>query len=311
MSTHLCDEQIRRLLSGTLPDEELVQAEAHLWSCSDCRDILRRHTEPTPDLPPLSVPGSTGAHPLNALPAVPGYEILGELGRGGMAVVYQARQLRPSRVVALKVLQTGLSADARRRFWAESEALARLQHPGIVQVYEAGEHDGRPYFSLEFCGGGSLARKLASDPMEPPQAAALVEAVARAVAAAHRAGIVHRDLKPANILLQREFTTESQRTQRRQKNVIKSKRRRQSTRILRLVHLLLFLLCVLCVSGVSILFQRSVTSDWPSCSAAAIPSQPGRGQSSARHPTWRPNSSMVPRVPPQTSMPLGRSSTNA
>src|SRR5579883_6389 len=201
MNAHLCDERIRGLLGGTLPDEELVQAEAHLWQCLDCRDALRRWTEPAPDLPPLAAPRSEGAAPPSALPTVPGYEVLGELGRGGMAVVYRARQLRPNRVVALKVLRTGLPADARRRFCAESEALARLQHPGIVQVFEAGEHDGRPYFSLEFCGGGSLARKLAGTPMEPRQAAALVEAVTRAVATAHRAGIVHRDLKPANILL--------------------------------------------------------------------------------------------------------------
>jgi len=201
MSTHLCDEQIRQLLGATLPDDELVQADAHLWQCPDCRDALQRWTEPTPDLPPLATPRAEGAAPQSALPAVPGYEVLGELGRGGMAVVYQARQLRPNRVVALKVLQTGLPADARRRFGAESEALARLRHPGIVQVYEAGEHDGRPYFSLEFCGGGSLAPKLAGAPMEPRRAAALVEAVARAVGAAHRAGIIHRDLKPANILL--------------------------------------------------------------------------------------------------------------
>ncbi len=201
MSTHLCDEQIRRLLGATLPDDELLEADTHLWQCPDCRDALQRRTEPTPDLPPLGAPRADGAGPQSALPGVPGYEVLGELGRGGMAVVYQARQLRPNRVVALKVLQTGLPADARRRFGAESEALARLQHPGIVQVYEAGEHDGRPYFSLEFCSGGSLARKLAGAPLEPRQAAALVEAVARAGGAAHRAGIVHRDLKPANILL--------------------------------------------------------------------------------------------------------------
>ncbi len=201
MSTHLGDEQIRQLLGATLPDDELVQADAHLWQCPDCRDALQRWTEPTLDLPPLAAPRAEGAAPQSALPAVPGYEVLGELGRGGMAVVYQARQLRPNRVVALKVLQTGLPADARRRFGAESEALARLRHPGIVQVYEAGEHDGRPYFSLEFCGGGSLAPKLAGAPMEPRRAAALVEAVARSVGAAHRAGIIHRDLKPANILL--------------------------------------------------------------------------------------------------------------
>jgi serine/threonine protein kinase len=202
MSSHLCDGQIRRLLDATLRDDELVQAEAHLWRCVECRNALRERTEPAPDLPLLAVPLSEGAAQVCALPEVSGYEVLGEVGRGGMAVVYQARQLRPNRMVALMVLQTGLSPDARRRFRAESEALARLQHPGIVQVYEAGEQDGRPYFSLEFCSRGSLARRLAGAPIDPRDAANLVEAVARAVAAAHRAGIVHRDLKPANILLQ-------------------------------------------------------------------------------------------------------------
>src|SRR5262249_41498549 len=112
------------------------------------------------------------------------------------------------RTVALKVLRAGLpaDADARCRFRAEAEALARLQHPGIVQVYEVGEQNGRPYFSLEFCAGGSLATKLAGAPLPPGEAAALVEAVARAVGAAHRAGIVHRDLKPANVLLAADGT---------------------------------------------------------------------------------------------------------
>ena len=197
MSRHLCDKQIRGLLGGTLSHDELFEPDDHLWQCPDCRDLLLRRTEPTPVLPPLAATRSEGAAPRTGLPTVAGYEVLGELGRGGMAVVYQARQLRPNRVVALKVLHTGLSVDARRRFGAESEALARLRYPGIVQVYEAGEHDGRPYFSLEFCGGS-----LAVGPMEPHGAADLMVSVARAVGAAHRAGIVHRDLKPANIMLQ-------------------------------------------------------------------------------------------------------------
>ncbi len=200
MITHLCDEQIHRLLDATLSDDELLEADAHLWQCPDCRDALRRRTEPAPDVPPWTAPRTEDAASRSTLPTVPGYEVQGELGHGGMAVVYQARQLRPNRIVALKMLQTGLPADARRRFGDESEALARLRHPGIVQVYEVGEHDGRPYFSLEICGGGSLAARLAGAPIELRQAAALIEAVARAVAAAHRAGIIHRDLKPANIL---------------------------------------------------------------------------------------------------------------
>src|SRR5580692_282150 len=120
MTPHLSDDQVRRLLSGALPDDQLGPAEAHLWRCADCRDALRRRTEPAPDLPLLAAPRSDDDATLNAAPVVPGYEVLGELGRGGMAVVYQARQLRPKRMVALKVLQTGLPADARRRFRAES-----------------------------------------------------------------------------------------------------------------------------------------------------------------------------------------------
>ena len=153
MSAHLCDEQIHRLLGGTLPDDELFQAEAHLWQCPDCRDALRRRTEPMLELPPLGAPRSEGAAPRSVLPAVPGYEILGELGRGGMALVYQARQLQPDRIVALKMIRAIEHAGPieRLRFQIETEAVARLQHTHIVQLYEAGEVGGQPFFSLEFC----------------------------------------------------------------------------------------------------------------------------------------------------------------
>jgi WD40 repeat protein/serine/threonine protein kinase len=137
-------------------------------------------------------------------PVVPGYEILGELGRGGMGVVYQARQLGLGRLVALKMIRVGVHAgpDERQRFQREAEAVARLQHPHIVQVYEIGEHDGLPFFSLEFVDGGTLQQRLAHTPQPPREAAQLVETLARAVHFAHQRGIVHRDLKPANILLQ-------------------------------------------------------------------------------------------------------------
>ncbi len=136
-------------------------------------------------------------------PAVPGYEILGELGRGGMGVVYKARQLGLDRLVALKMILAGGHAGAAElaRFKTEGEAVARLQHVNIVQIHEVGEHDGLPFFSLEFCGGGSLERKLAGTPLTPADAAALVESLARAMQAAHDKGVVHRDLKPANVLL--------------------------------------------------------------------------------------------------------------
>jgi hypothetical protein len=135
--------------------------------------------------------------------APPGYELLDELGRGGMGVVYKARQFALNRVVALKTLPAADHADpeALARFRSEAAALARLQHPNIVQVFEVGEHDGRTFFALEFVEGGSLARRLAAAPLPAAEAAALAETLARAVHAAHRREIVHRDLKPANVLL--------------------------------------------------------------------------------------------------------------
>ncbi len=134
---------------------------------------------------------------------VAGYEILSELGRGGMGVVYKARQTDLDRVVALKVIRSGgASAGELARFRTEARALAGLRHPNILQIHELGTHDGdRPYLALEYAGGGNLARSLAGSPREPRAAAALAETLARATHAAHQCGIVHRDLKPANVLL--------------------------------------------------------------------------------------------------------------
>jgi hypothetical protein len=139
---------------------------------------------------------------------VPGYQLLGELGRGGMGVVYKAVQLRLNRTVALKMILAGSHAGAAElaRFRTEGEAIARLQHPNIVQVYEVGQHEGKPFFSLEFCGGGTLERKFAGQALPPREAAALVEALAGAVQHAHEHHIVHRDLKPANVLLTEDGT---------------------------------------------------------------------------------------------------------
>jgi tetratricopeptide (TPR) repeat protein len=149
---------------------------------------------------PASVPGEALDSPL---PAVDGYEVLGVLGRGGMGVVYQARHLALNRVVALKMILAAAHADAEevRRFRREAEAVARLQHPGIVQVFEIGRHQGLPFLALEYCAGGSLYRKLAGTPLPPREAARWAETLARALAAAHQRQIVHRDLKPANVLL--------------------------------------------------------------------------------------------------------------
>jgi hypothetical protein len=118
-------------------------------------------------------------------------------------VVYKARQVGLNRLVALKMILAGPHAGAEdvARFRIEAEAVARLQHPNIVQIYEVGEHEGIPFLTLEYCNGGTLAARLGGRPLPGPEAAALVEQVARGVHAAHQAGIVHRDLKPANILL--------------------------------------------------------------------------------------------------------------
>jgi WD40 repeat protein/tRNA A-37 threonylcarbamoyl transferase component Bud32 len=139
---------------------------------------------------------------------VQGYEIISELGRGGMGVVYKARQVKLNRVVALKMIVSGAHAGETdlARFRTEAEAIARLQHPNIVQIYEVNEQGGLPYFSLEFCAGGSLERKLNGTPLPPREAAQLVETLARAMAAAHQKGVIHRDLKPANVLLAEDGT---------------------------------------------------------------------------------------------------------
>ncbi len=138
-----------------------------------------------------------------AVSAIPGYEILGELGRGGMGVVYRARQVRLNRPCALKMILGGAHAspDAATRFLAEAEAVARLQHANIVQIHHIGEADGLPFFELEYVDGGSLDRRLDGTPWPAKRAAALIESVAHGVAEAHLLGIIHRDLKPGNILI--------------------------------------------------------------------------------------------------------------
>ena len=136
-------------------------------------------------------------------PNVPGYELHDELGRGGMGVVFKAKQQSLNRFVALKMILAGpfAGADQRARFRVEAESVARLQHPGIVQIYEVGSHAGHSYLALEFVPGGTLARRCNGKPMPAMEAARLIEALARAVQYAHQRGVVHRDLKPGNVLL--------------------------------------------------------------------------------------------------------------
>src|SRR6266403_1548957 len=130
------------------------------------------------------------------------YELLDEIARGGMGIVYRARQSQPVRVVALKMMLPYLatSEPMRARFRIESDAVARLDHPGILPIYEVGEHNGLPYFSMKFAEGGSLARRMSTLAGQWREIAAIVAKLARAVQHAHESGILHRDLKPGNIL---------------------------------------------------------------------------------------------------------------
>ncbi|HYH67029.1 MAG TPA: protein kinase [Urbifossiella sp.] len=144
-----------------------------------------------------------GAVPASRAVMIPGYQILGEVGRGGMGVVYQARDVRLNRVVAVKVILSGELAGAkeRGRFRREAEAAARLDHPNIARVYEVGDAAGRPYCAMEFVGGGPLAARMTGAPWPVAAAAKLVAELARAAEHAHGRGVVHRDIKPANVLL--------------------------------------------------------------------------------------------------------------
>ncbi len=131
------------------------------------------------------------------------YEIRGVLGKGGMGVAYKAWDPDLRRIVALKTLRADDADDGElARFRAEAEAIARIRHPGIVEVYDIGEQDGQPYFTMEFCTGGTLADRLKDRPLSPREAAAMVVKIVEGVAAAHAGQVIHRDLKPANVLLQ-------------------------------------------------------------------------------------------------------------
>jgi hypothetical protein len=193
-------EELRRQGKTATP-EELCPDDAQLQALLRERLARRQRLHAVLELPDVTVHEDVGKPA--SLPVIDGYEIGELLGRGGMGLVFKATQKTLKRPVALKIVVSGAHAGAleRARFRTEAEAVARMQHPGIVQIYEVGEQAGCPYLALEFVNGGSLAQQLNGAPAPPHRAAQLILDLARAVQHAHEQGIVHRDLKPANVLL--------------------------------------------------------------------------------------------------------------
>jgi hypothetical protein len=187
-------EELLRHDDGDTTDQVLVSPAAHLAA----------GLRPTVPLDPAFA----NLTPL-PLPDIPGYEIAEELGRGGMGVVYKARQTSLNRLVALKMLPPGDLASPEKlgRFRSEAEALARLHDSHIIPIYEIGVHEGLPYFTMEYVAGPSLARILDGRAQDALASARLMETLARTIHTVHQHGIIHRDLKPGNILLASGLTT--------------------------------------------------------------------------------------------------------
>src|SRR5262249_26116611 len=173
---------------------------------AQARAILEAEPHPATD----SDACATEVIPGPPLPTIFGsYVLLEQLGQGGMGVVYKARQEALKRLVAVKMIRAGTyaSAEERRRFQQEGEAIARIRHAHVIQIYEFGEHEGQLYFSMELLEGGTLAKRLHKGPLPAREAAELVRTLAQAVAAAHEQDGVHRDLKPGNVLFAADGTS--------------------------------------------------------------------------------------------------------
>ncbi len=204
-------EQLEAFDRGDIAEADASTIEDHLVTCSDCSARLSAAASQD-QLVRLVRAAALGNHRPLAPPVSgemkSGYDLLEPIGRGGMGVVFKARQRALGRLVALKQIRAGLDADPSEllRFQTEAEAAARLAHPNIVRVFDVGVQDGSPYIAMELVEGNSLAQRLGAGPLQPPEAAVLVEKLARALDHAHVHGVVHRDLKPANILLTADLT---------------------------------------------------------------------------------------------------------
>jgi eukaryotic-like serine/threonine-protein kinase len=201
-----CQSRLEALATdntGTLAAEEPPDANGNGYPSLPDKTITF-----SPCLPSTPDPAADPLAAETTLPDVPGYEILCRLGRGGMGVVYKARHQKLNRIVALKMILAGEHADADRlaRFHVEAEAVARLRHPNIVEIYDIGLANGMPYFALEYLSGGSLKQLFQQGPLPPQLSAELLATLAQAIHTAHLAGIVHRDLNPTNVLLAEDGT---------------------------------------------------------------------------------------------------------
>jgi eukaryotic-like serine/threonine-protein kinase len=238
MSASALNHPSRELLSafgrGSVEDEELRTIQEHLECCEECCQVLESDltTEPlleglrraaaevrtedvyersqgtraTPQVDDTAVVAASEIQPRRL--HLPGYQVLDEVGRGGIGIVYRARHLRLNRLVALKMLLSGNHASAAElaRFRVEAETIARLQHPNIVQIHEVGAFEGLPYIALEYLDGGTLDARLKQTDASPADSRAIAsfaQTLAQAVQYAHDRGVIHRDLKPANVLLQK------------------------------------------------------------------------------------------------------------
>ncbi len=210
MLAQVLGDLTRQLRDGHQPDIELL-SRAHPDIAPELRELwpalllAEEMAKTTPSTACFSASLETTLHAAGAdLPRSFGdYELLEELGRGGMGVVFKARQKSLGRIVALKMILRGnlASDDDLRRFRAEAESAARLAHPSIVSVYEVGERDGQAYFSMQHVAGFTLAQRVADGPLPPREAVRLLIPICRAVHRAHESGILHRDLKPSNVLI--------------------------------------------------------------------------------------------------------------